>query len=141
MVHYLWPLILIVTQQYLLTCIVSIPASSVARTLASMKWKGTPYYAHLEYNDKKDPTYDRICSYSTSATIARGTTSCNTGPLASINFVALCTTIICQLGVYLCICYSKFLLWFAVPACIFWLAKRILRVESFSSARVAFQKC
>jgi hypothetical protein len=30
--------------------------SSVAGTMACMIWKGTPYYAHIEYNDKKDPT-------------------------------------------------------------------------------------
>ena len=30
--------------------------SSIAGTLACMIWKGTPYYAHMEYNDKKDPT-------------------------------------------------------------------------------------
>ena len=29
--------------------------SSIAGTLACMIWKGTPYYAHMEYNDKKDP--------------------------------------------------------------------------------------
>jgi len=29
--------------------------SSVAGTMACMIWKGTPYYAHIEYNDKKDP--------------------------------------------------------------------------------------
>ena len=29
--------------------------SSVAGTMACMIWKGTPYYAHMEYNDKKDP--------------------------------------------------------------------------------------
>ena len=29
--------------------------SSIAGTLACMIWKGTPYYAHIEYNDKKDP--------------------------------------------------------------------------------------
>jgi uncharacterized protein DUF6293 len=30
--------------------------SSVAGTMACMIWKGTPYYAHMEYNSKKDPT-------------------------------------------------------------------------------------
>ena len=30
--------------------------SSIAGTLACMIWKGTPYYVHMEYNDKKDPT-------------------------------------------------------------------------------------
>jgi len=30
--------------------------SSVAGTMACMIWKGTPYYAHIEYNDKKDPS-------------------------------------------------------------------------------------
>jgi len=30
--------------------------SSIAGTLACMIWKGTPYYAHIEYNDKKDST-------------------------------------------------------------------------------------
>jgi CRISPR/Cas system-associated protein Csm6 len=29
--------------------------SSIAGTLACMIWKGTPYYAHIDYNDKKDP--------------------------------------------------------------------------------------
>ena len=29
--------------------------SSVAGTMACMIWKGTPYYAHMEYNNKKDP--------------------------------------------------------------------------------------
>jgi hypothetical protein len=29
--------------------------SSIAGTLACMIWKGTPYYAHMDYNDKKDP--------------------------------------------------------------------------------------
>ena len=29
--------------------------SSVAGTMACMIWKGTPYYAHMEYNDKRDP--------------------------------------------------------------------------------------
>jgi hypothetical protein len=29
--------------------------SSVAGTMACMIWKGTPYYVHIEYNDKKDP--------------------------------------------------------------------------------------
>jgi len=29
--------------------------SSVAGTMACMIWKGTPYYAHIEYNDKTDP--------------------------------------------------------------------------------------
>src|SRR5881296_1292917 len=29
--------------------------SSIAGILAYMIWKGTPYYAHIEYNDKKDP--------------------------------------------------------------------------------------
>ena len=29
--------------------------SSIAGTLACMIWKGTPYYAHLDYDDKKDP--------------------------------------------------------------------------------------
>lgn len=29
--------------------------SSVAGTMACMIWKGTPYYAHMEYNGKKDP--------------------------------------------------------------------------------------
>jgi hypothetical protein len=28
----------------------------IAGTMASMIWKGTPYYAHIEYNDKKDPS-------------------------------------------------------------------------------------
>ncbi len=28
--------------------------SSVAGAMACMIWKGTPYYAHIEYNDKKD---------------------------------------------------------------------------------------
>ena len=28
--------------------------SSVAGTMACMIWKSTPYYAHMEYNDKKD---------------------------------------------------------------------------------------
>ncbi|MDP9289950.1 MAG: DUF6293 family protein [Thermoproteota archaeon] len=32
--------------------------SSVAGTMACMIWKGTPYYAHIEYNDKKDPADD-----------------------------------------------------------------------------------
>jgi hypothetical protein len=32
--------------------------SSIAGTLACMIWKGTPYYAHIEYNDKKDPADD-----------------------------------------------------------------------------------
>jgi CRISPR/Cas system-associated protein Csm6 len=27
--------------------------SSIAGTLACMIWKGTPYYAHIDYNDKK----------------------------------------------------------------------------------------
>ena len=29
--------------------------SSIAGTMACMIWKGTPYYAHIEYNDKRDP--------------------------------------------------------------------------------------
>jgi len=29
--------------------------SSIAGILAYMIWKGTPCYAHIEYNDKKDP--------------------------------------------------------------------------------------
>ena len=29
--------------------------SSVAGTMVCMIWKGTPYYAHIEYNDKTDP--------------------------------------------------------------------------------------
>jgi hypothetical protein len=29
--------------------------SCIAGTMACMIWKGTPYYAHMEYNDKKDP--------------------------------------------------------------------------------------
>ena len=29
--------------------------SSVAGTMACMIWKGTPYYAHMDYNNKKDP--------------------------------------------------------------------------------------
>jgi len=29
--------------------------SSVAGTMACMIWKGTPYYAHIKYNDKTDP--------------------------------------------------------------------------------------
>jgi hypothetical protein len=29
--------------------------SSIAGTMACMIWKGTPYYAHIEYNDNKDP--------------------------------------------------------------------------------------
>jgi Family of unknown function (DUF6293) len=29
--------------------------SSIAGTMACMIWKGTPYYAHMEYNDRKDP--------------------------------------------------------------------------------------
>ena len=33
----------------------AIKTSSIAGTLACMIWKGTPYYAHIEYNDKKDP--------------------------------------------------------------------------------------
>jgi Family of unknown function (DUF6293) len=32
--------------------------SSNAGTLACMIWKGTPYYAHIDYNDKKDPADD-----------------------------------------------------------------------------------
>src|SRR5438093_8140444 len=32
--------------------------SSIAGTLACMIWKGTPYYAHIDYNDKKDPADD-----------------------------------------------------------------------------------
>jgi hypothetical protein len=28
---------------------------SIAGTMACMIWKGTPYYAHMEYNDKTDP--------------------------------------------------------------------------------------
>jgi hypothetical protein len=28
--------------------------SSIAGTLACMIWKGTPYYAHIDYSDKKD---------------------------------------------------------------------------------------
>ncbi len=30
--------------------------SSVAGTMACMIWKGTPHYAHIEYNEKKDPS-------------------------------------------------------------------------------------
>jgi len=26
--------------------------------MACMIWKGTPYYAHIEYHDKKDPVDD-----------------------------------------------------------------------------------
>src|SRR5438034_6020740 len=26
-----------------------------AGTMACMIWKGTPYYAHMDYNDKRDP--------------------------------------------------------------------------------------
>ena len=29
--------------------------SSIAGTLACMIWKGIPYYAHIDYNNKKDP--------------------------------------------------------------------------------------
>ena len=29
--------------------------SSIAGTLACMIWKGTPYYAHIDYDNKKDP--------------------------------------------------------------------------------------
>jgi hypothetical protein len=29
--------------------------SSIAGTMACMIWKGTPYYAHIDYNDKTDP--------------------------------------------------------------------------------------
>src|SRR5262249_23574200 len=29
--------------------------SCIAGTMACMIWKGTPYYSHIEYNDKKDP--------------------------------------------------------------------------------------
>jgi hypothetical protein len=29
--------------------------SCIAGTMACMIWKGTPYYAHIEYNNKKDP--------------------------------------------------------------------------------------
>jgi hypothetical protein len=29
--------------------------SSIAGTMACMIWKGTSYYAHIEYNDKTDP--------------------------------------------------------------------------------------
>ncbi|MGC1932537.1 MAG: DUF6293 family protein [Candidatus Nitrosopolaris sp.] len=29
--------------------------SSIAGTMACMIWKGTPYYAHIEYSDKTDP--------------------------------------------------------------------------------------
>ena len=32
--------------------------SSFAGTMACMIWKGTPYYARIEYNDKKDPEDD-----------------------------------------------------------------------------------
>ena len=32
--------------------------SSIAGTMACMIWKGTPYYARIEYNDKKDPEDD-----------------------------------------------------------------------------------
>ena len=32
--------------------------SSTVGTLACMIWKGTPYYAHIDYNDKKDPADD-----------------------------------------------------------------------------------
>ena len=30
--------------------------SSIAGTLACMIWKGTPYYAHIDYDNKKDPS-------------------------------------------------------------------------------------
>ncbi|MGB6531500.1 MAG: DUF6293 family protein [Candidatus Nitrosopolaris sp.] len=29
--------------------------SSIAGTMVCMIWKGTPYFAHIEYNDKTDP--------------------------------------------------------------------------------------
>ncbi|MDQ6666899.1 MAG: DUF6293 family protein [Thermoproteota archaeon] len=29
--------------------------SSIAGTMACMIWKGTPYYARIDYNDKTDP--------------------------------------------------------------------------------------
>jgi len=29
--------------------------TSVTGTIACIIWKGTPYYAHKEYNDKRDP--------------------------------------------------------------------------------------
>lgn len=29
--------------------------SCIAGTMACMMWKGTSYYAHIEYNDKTDP--------------------------------------------------------------------------------------
>ena len=32
--------------------------SSIAGTLACVIWKGTPYYARIDYNDKKDPADD-----------------------------------------------------------------------------------
>ena len=32
--------------------------SSIACTLACMVWKGTPYYAHIDYNNKKNPEDD-----------------------------------------------------------------------------------
>jgi hypothetical protein len=32
--------------------------SSIAGTLACMIWKGTPYYAHIDYNDRKEPADD-----------------------------------------------------------------------------------
>ena len=32
--------------------------SSTVGTLACMIWKGTPYYAHIDYNDKRDPADD-----------------------------------------------------------------------------------
>jgi len=31
---------------------------SIVGTLACMIWKGTPYYAHIDYNDKRDPADD-----------------------------------------------------------------------------------
>ncbi|MFY9868635.1 MAG: DUF6293 family protein [Candidatus Nitrosopolaris sp.] len=38
---------------------VNVPTGSkvsyIAGTMACMIWKGTPYYAHIEYNDKTDP--------------------------------------------------------------------------------------
>jgi hypothetical protein len=34
--------------------------SSIEDTLACMIWKGTPYYAHIDYNDKRDPAEDLL---------------------------------------------------------------------------------
>ncbi len=31
---------------------------SIVGTLACMIWKRTPYYAHIDYNDKRDPADD-----------------------------------------------------------------------------------